>query len=315
MGDPTTREGAIFTTANGQAFTIAGPPSTFYGTLDSGGIDSVGRYEGVFGSNTLVSIMGGQHREKNAVRRRRRQQSADPRPDGQSERDDRAGSAASTTRSSPATSFGGNVTKYVGGHTIKAGGDCEGINATVDRFQGGAGQLIYVLPNTAIPRRHLLPPPLLRERSRQRASIATIPSTWSIALPLEATPKSRNTSLFAQDSWKVDVEPDDQRRHPLGAPERLQPRRRLGVLAEQRTGRRASASSGIRREQPARQGLRELRPLLREHPAGHQHPRVRRRGAGLQLQPSPDRVELPARSGVAPPLERCSAAPSRSIRI
>ena len=64
MGDPTTRDGAIFTTANGQAFTINGPASTWQGTLDSGGVDSVGRYEGVFASNLLVSVMGGQHREK-----------------------------------------------------------------------------------------------------------------------------------------------------------------------------------------------------------------------------------------------------------
>src|SRR5258708_37121752 len=64
MGDPTTRDGAIFTRQNGQEFVINGPASTWQGTIDSGGIDSVGRYEGVFGSNTLVSLMVGQHREK-----------------------------------------------------------------------------------------------------------------------------------------------------------------------------------------------------------------------------------------------------------
>ncbi len=201
MGDPTTRDGAIFTTANGQAFTIAGPPSTFSGTLDSGGIDSVGRYEGVFGSNTLVSLMGGQHREKNQYggagvnNPQILNQTVNPnaRSGGFSGFDDQKFSR---------NVFGGNVTGYAGGHTIKAGGDWEGINATVDRYQGGAGQLIYVLPNAALPGgiyyRH-------RYYVNDRAAgfDRNIPSTWSIALPLEATPKSRNVSLFAQDSWKV----------------------------------------------------------------------------------------------------------------
>ncbi len=55
MGDPNTRTGAVFTTQNGLNFVINGPPSTWQGTLDQGGIDSVGKYDGIFGSKTLVS--------------------------------------------------------------------------------------------------------------------------------------------------------------------------------------------------------------------------------------------------------------------
>ena len=43
FGDPSTRTGAIFTTANGQQFVINGPASTWQGTLDQGSIDTVGR--------------------------------------------------------------------------------------------------------------------------------------------------------------------------------------------------------------------------------------------------------------------------------
>ena len=65
FGDPTTRNGAIFTTANGQQFVINGPASTWQGTLDQGSVDTVGKYDGVFSNTMLLSVMGGQHREKN----------------------------------------------------------------------------------------------------------------------------------------------------------------------------------------------------------------------------------------------------------
>ncbi len=201
MGDPTTRDGAVFTTANGQAFTIAGPPSTFQGTLDSGGIDSVGRYEGVFGSNLLISVMGGQHREKQqyggagVATPQILDQTVNPnaRSGGFSGFDDQQFSR---------NVAGGNVTKYISSHTIKAGGDFEVINTTVDRYQGGDGQLIYVLPSAAAPGGKYY-----RHRYYVNDKAAGFdrsnPATWSIALPLVATPKSKDASLFGQDSWKV----------------------------------------------------------------------------------------------------------------
>ena len=198
MGDPTTREGAVFTTQNGQAFTIAGPPSTFQGTLESGGIDSVGRYEGVFGSGTLVSIMGGQHREKQqyggAGTTTPQLLNQTVNPNARS-----GGFSGFDNQQFQRNVIAGNVTKYTGGHTIKGGGDWEQINTTVDRFQGGAGQLIYVLPTT--------PGVYYRHRyyvnDQAPGFDRSIPSTWSIALPLVATPKTKNASLFAQDSYKV----------------------------------------------------------------------------------------------------------------
>ena len=201
MGDPTTRDGAVFTTQNGQAFTIAGPPSTFQGTLDSGGVDSVGRYEGVFGSNFLVSVMGGQHREKQqyggagTTTPQILDQTVNPNARS-------GGFTGFDNQKFTRNVFGGTVTKYTGGHTIKAGADMEQVNTTVDRFQGGAGQLIYVLPNAAIPGGVYY-----RHRYYVNDQAAGFdrnnPATWSIALPLEATPKSKNASIFAQDSYKV----------------------------------------------------------------------------------------------------------------
>jgi len=198
MGDPTTRDGAIFTTANGQAFTIAGPPSTFQGTLDSGGVDSVGRYEGVFANNLLVSAMAGQHREKaqygggGVNTPQLIDQTVNPNA--------RSGGFGGFNNSQFTRNVvGGNVTKYLGGHTIKGGGDLELINATVDRFSGGAGQQINKLISAGTV--------FYRHRYYVNDAAAGFdrsnPATWSIALPLTATPKTRNASLFAQDSWKV----------------------------------------------------------------------------------------------------------------
>src|SRR5262249_26007546 len=56
FGDPNSREGNVFA--------VSGPPSTWQGTLDQGGVDSVGRYEGVFGSRTMAQAQYAVHREK-----------------------------------------------------------------------------------------------------------------------------------------------------------------------------------------------------------------------------------------------------------
>src|SRR5262249_23203744 len=95
--------------------------------------------------------------------------------------------------------FGGNVTKYIGGHTIKGGGDYELVDAKVDRYSGGAGQVINrLISGSTIFYRH-------RYYVNDTAAgfDRSNPATWNIALPLTATPKTRNASLFAQDSWKV----------------------------------------------------------------------------------------------------------------
>lgn len=197
-GDPNTRNGAIFTTQNGLNFLINGPPSTWQGTLTQGGIDSVAKYDGVFGSKTLVSAMVGQHREKVEY----------------------GGAGATTPESIDSTvvpnqtsgGFGvfdnqnfhrnvvkGDLTRYISSHTVKIGGDYEDVSATVDRFEGGGGQRIYKFFQNGIT--------YYRHRyyvNDQAAGFSrTDPSTWQILNPLVATPETRNTSFYAQDSYKV----------------------------------------------------------------------------------------------------------------
>src|SRR5207245_2167727 len=53
---PTKRDGTLFA--------IAGSENTWKGTLDTGGTDFVGRYDGVVTSTFLVRAMAGRHKEK-----------------------------------------------------------------------------------------------------------------------------------------------------------------------------------------------------------------------------------------------------------
>src|SRR5262249_29953879 len=178
FGDPNSREGNVFA--------VSGPPSTWQGTLDQGGVDSVGRYEGVFGSRTMAQAQYAVHGEKTQY----------------------GGAGASTPRFSnqtvsPAQNSGGfggfnneefrrdvvkgDVTHYWSTHTIKLGADWERVDATVNRFSGGAGQQVIKLiqPSTGtIYYRH-------RYYVDDKAAgfSRTDTSTWKIASPLIAEPR------------------------------------------------------------------------------------------------------------------------------
>ncbi|HEY1910132.1 MAG TPA: TonB-dependent receptor [Vicinamibacterales bacterium] len=197
FGDPNTRTGAIFTTNNGLNFSVNGAPSTFQGTLDQGGTDSVGKYDGIFGAKTLVSGMVGLHRES--------QQYSGP---GFSVPYFTNNTVVPTQASGGFPGFDnqdfkrmtvkGDLTHYMGSHTLKAGGDYEDVNATVDRYQGGAGQHVYeLISGSTIYYRHRYYVNDLAT-GYNRAD----PSTWQINLPLEAKPETKNASFYAQDGYK-----------------------------------------------------------------------------------------------------------------
>ena len=198
IGDPSTRTGAVFTTQNGLNFVINGAPSTFQGTLDQGGVDSVGKYDGIFSSKTLFSAMVGQHREKviyggaGTSTAQLTDRSVVPTQNS-------GGFAGFDDQNFKRNVVKGDLTQYWADHTLKFGGDYEDISAVVDRYQGGAGQLIYRLRSSAgvIYYRHRY------YVNDQAAGFSrTDPLTWQINLPLEATPQTKNTSLYAQDSYK-----------------------------------------------------------------------------------------------------------------
>ena len=192
MGDPTTRDGAIFT--------VSGPESTWKGVQDTGGTDYVAKYAGVFGSRFLLNGLYARHNETN--------NSSGPGHDIPLSID------ATVT---PNAFSGGwtffqdqefkrdvykaDASSYLGAHDVKIGVDSEHVKAVNNNFNGGAGQRIYkfrVASTGVIYYRH-------RYYVNDRATgyDRGNPATWQIALPLTSEPDSYNTSFYAQDSWKA----------------------------------------------------------------------------------------------------------------
>ncbi|OFW11730.1 MAG: hypothetical protein A3H96_24600 [Acidobacteria bacterium RIFCSPLOWO2_02_FULL_67_36] len=191
MGDPTTRDGAVFA--------IAGPSTTWRGERETGGTDIVGKYDGVFGSRLLIQGLAARHKEK----------------------DNTTGEGRNIPNSIDATvspnivtgGFGffqdqvftrdvykADVTTFLGSHEIKFGADYEHIQAVNNNYNGGAGQRIYklVASDGSFYYRH---------RFYLDDKVAGFnrddESTWQIAVPLTAEPDSRNTSFYVQDSWRM----------------------------------------------------------------------------------------------------------------
>ena len=189
-GDPSRRDGAIFP--------VAGPPGTWQGTLDQGGVDGIVRYSAVLRNTWLVQAFYGRHNETNTY-----------------------GGFGTTTplfidaTVSPNPLSGGfgyfqdstlardqvraDLTKYVGRHTLKGGVDFERVDALVRSHQGGAGQRIYHFQSTDLDYyRHRyyvndLAPGFNRDD----------PSTWVIVDPLQSEPVDHNPAVFVQDSFRA----------------------------------------------------------------------------------------------------------------
>jgi hypothetical protein len=185
---------------DGNIFAISGPPSTWQGTIDSGAADFKVAYDGVFGSSWLLKAQAGRHHELQTY----------------------GGDGANTPLLLDQTvnpnlrtgGFGGfenqdfkrddyraDLTRYLGGHTLKGGFDYLKVDTLDNRFSGGGGQTIYKLIQTSTGivyyRHRYFVNDQLPGFSR------TDPTTWKIALPLSSDPINKNTSAYVQDSWRV----------------------------------------------------------------------------------------------------------------
>lgn len=193
FGDPTNREGQVFTF-------LAGPPSTFAGTRKSGSTDLVGRYDGTIGNSFLIRAMVGRHKEK----------------------DDFEGDGVTQvqyydTRVSPNVVTGGfgffqdqeftrdvyrlDLTKFAGSHEIKLGGDIEDILALTDNYAAGAGQGIDIFQHAESGTVYYLHSYYVDDRAP--GFDEDDPATWRIAVPQTVRPATLNRSLYLQDSWRI----------------------------------------------------------------------------------------------------------------
>ena len=91
-----------------------------------------------------------------------------------------------------------DMSKFMGSHEIKLGGDYEMIDTVNNNFYSG-GQLIYKFASGGVPYyRHRF---YINDRSP--GFDRDNPSTWQLAYPLTSEPRTRNASVYLQDSWKV----------------------------------------------------------------------------------------------------------------
>jgi outer membrane receptor for Fe3+-dicitrate len=182
----------------GPVFTIAGPSITWDGVNKIGSTDFVGRYDGTLSDSFLVRAMYGLHKEKSTI--------------------DGAGKSIpqlidqTVSPNSVANGFGFfqdqnfsrdvfklDLTKFLGTHEIKVGGDYELTNTTNNNWNGGGGQRIYQRRSSGvIYYRH-------RFYVNDLASgfDRSDPNTWQIAAPLTSKPRSKSYAAYFQDSWKV----------------------------------------------------------------------------------------------------------------
>lgn len=197
LGDPSEHEGAL-----GTFFAIAGPPTTFEGTATTGGNDAILRYSGVFGTDWLASATVGRHHEESYI--------SGPGKNTPQHID------LTVPRGRPTPVSGGfgfhqdqefdrdalklDVTRYLGRHELKVGGDREILSAYNENWNGGAGQRIYRFraSDGSFYYRHRF-----YIDDQAPGFDADDPATWVINTPLTSSPETVNTSLYVQDSWKV----------------------------------------------------------------------------------------------------------------
>jgi hypothetical protein len=188
FGDPAKRDGNVFG--------IAGPESTWKGTIDTGGTDLVGRYDGVITSSFLIRAMAGRHKEKQLyggpgkTLNQLRDQTVSPNINS-------GGFAFFQDEKFTRDVFTLGLSKFAGSHELKLGGDLEDIKTDIDRAYGG-GSLIYKLVTGGrVYYRHRY---FVNDRApgfdRNNAS------TWQFAFPLNSKPATKNYSGYLQDSWR-----------------------------------------------------------------------------------------------------------------
>ncbi|HYO74867.1 MAG TPA: hypothetical protein VE010_00275, partial [Thermoanaerobaculia bacterium] len=204
LGDPSEFNGAL-----GTFFAIAGPPTTFQGEAVTGGNDGILRYSGVFGSDWLASATIGRHHEESYITGAGKnmahyidQTVASGRPIPVS-----GGFGFHQDQEFDRDAFKVDLTRYLGRHELKVGGDRELLSAYNESWNGGGGQRIYIRQNDNLITATNPNGIYYRHRYYIDDTAAGFdpddPSTWIINTPLTSSPETTNTSLYVQDSWKV----------------------------------------------------------------------------------------------------------------
>ncbi|HBL27258.1 MAG TPA: hypothetical protein DD490_10525 [Acidobacteria bacterium] len=188
--DPRDDTGAI----NDAQHSLNGEPSTYTGVRSFGGQDYALRYEGIFGSDWVLTLQGSRHEEENSVGPATAE---GDRIQYRAVDDDffqTGGFGLIQEKSFKRDSWGGTATRFLGGHQLKAGAEYETASAEVVRRNSG-GQQVDVFANAANPGR-----PVYSHFywTTPTATVGNAPVSALIA-----SPEHKNTSLYLQDRWAI----------------------------------------------------------------------------------------------------------------
>jgi hypothetical protein len=197
IGDPSTRSGAVFA--------VSGNTETFDGENETGSDDFLLRYDGVVGGSWVFEGLAGRHEDSSTfsgagvnIPRYIDRRGATPFPEA-------GGFGPYENQENTRDVLKVDVSKFIGSKLeLKVGADQEDVSVVTDRFNGGAGQRIYIFnrtDNTAPGQ-----PFVYRHRFYVNTSAPGFsnsdPSTWIPTEPLHVEPETTNTSIYAQAAIK-----------------------------------------------------------------------------------------------------------------
>ncbi|MCB1008531.1 MAG: TonB-dependent receptor [Acidobacteria bacterium] len=195
IGDPSTADGVVFP--------LSGNVDTFYGENETGSDDYLLRYDGVAGGSWIFEALAGHHEDTSkfsgpgtAIPQYIDRTGSTPYPTA-------GGFGYHENQENTRDVLKADVSKYFGSKLeLKVGADREQVKVVTDRFNGGAGQRIYIFNN----RLEAGGPLVYRHRYYVDVSAPGFdrgdPSTWIPNEPLHVEPETTNTSTYVQASWK-----------------------------------------------------------------------------------------------------------------
>jgi outer membrane receptor protein involved in Fe transport len=176
---------------------INGPPSTYLGTLDTGGTNVTPRYEGTFGGSLLVHALFGSHHQA--------QVQGGPATDEPRFVDltvdppaSRGGIGFFGEAISRRNVYKLDVAKFAKGHELKIGGDVEAMPSHGNRGFSGGDSVIKLTQDGQVFYSHF------RFLDDQAPGFdLNDPSTWRGTSTFLGSTHTRNLSAYAQDAWQI----------------------------------------------------------------------------------------------------------------
>ncbi len=188
--DPRQDTGAI----NDQSHSLNGDPSTYTGQVDRGGKDYALRYQGILGSDWVVTGQVARHNEESSIGPATAAGDAVQFRDVDRDFLQTGGFGLIQNKEFQRDHLGLSAARYLGRHEIKGGLEYEKEKADVVRRQSG-GQQVDIFSNPFDPNR-----PIYQHHywTTPDATIANAPLSQ-----LTAAPEHKNTTVYLQDGWSV----------------------------------------------------------------------------------------------------------------